>query len=136
MNVGRVGSAGNKFKMSLGLPVAAVVSCADKTVLLELILNLRFYASLLEFTRAYSKKIMRESSVQKMDISKSLSPGKVIQCRLQSWPFYTNADDAAMVRLFSSVSCLSTSSSSSCYYEAMMMFSAIRPDMSEELCPG
>ncbi|CAI9089118.1 OLC1v1023627C1 [Oldenlandia corymbosa var. corymbosa] len=28
---GRGGSAGNKFKMSLGLPVAATVNCADNT---------------------------------------------------------------------------------------------------------
>lgn len=29
--VGRGGSAGNKFRMSLGLPVAATVNCADNT---------------------------------------------------------------------------------------------------------
>lgn len=28
---GRGGTAGNKFRMSLGLPVAAVVNCADNT---------------------------------------------------------------------------------------------------------
>ncbi|CAM8888880.1 unnamed protein product [Rhodiola kirilowii] len=28
---GRGGSAGNKFRMSLGLPVAATVNCADNT---------------------------------------------------------------------------------------------------------
>ncbi|KAJ8445022.1 hypothetical protein Cgig2_029216 [Carnegiea gigantea] len=28
---GRGGSAGNKFRMSLGLPVAAIVNCADNT---------------------------------------------------------------------------------------------------------
>ncbi|KAF9677763.1 hypothetical protein SADUNF_Sadunf08G0141300 [Salix dunnii] len=30
-NTGRGGSAGNKFRMSLGLPVAATVNCADNT---------------------------------------------------------------------------------------------------------
>ncbi|KAG2721985.1 hypothetical protein I3760_02G107800 [Carya illinoinensis] len=29
--LGRGGSAGNKFRMSLGLPVAATVNCADNT---------------------------------------------------------------------------------------------------------
>lgn len=29
--IGRGGSAGNKFRMSLGLPVAATVNCADNT---------------------------------------------------------------------------------------------------------
>ncbi|KAK7345423.1 hypothetical protein VNO77_16027 [Canavalia gladiata] len=40
---------------------------------------------------------------------KSLSPGKVIQCLFDkiSLVLYTDAVDAAMVRLFSSVSCLS-----------------------------
>ena len=28
---GHGGSAGNKFRMSMGLPVAATVNCADKT---------------------------------------------------------------------------------------------------------
>lgn len=31
MRTGRGGSAGNKFRMSLGLPVAATVNCADNT---------------------------------------------------------------------------------------------------------
>ena len=31
MQIGRGGSAGNKFRMSLGLPVAATVNCADNT---------------------------------------------------------------------------------------------------------
>jgi hypothetical protein len=30
-SLGRGGSAGNKFRMSLGLPVAATVNCADNT---------------------------------------------------------------------------------------------------------
>ena len=30
-NAGRGGSSGNKFRMSLGLPVGAVVNCADNT---------------------------------------------------------------------------------------------------------
>lgn len=31
VDLGRGGSAGNKFRMSLGLPVAATVNCADNT---------------------------------------------------------------------------------------------------------
>ena len=31
MGTGRGGSSGNKFRMSLGLPVGAVVNCADNT---------------------------------------------------------------------------------------------------------
>lgn len=31
VGLGRGGSAGNKFRMSLGLPVAATVNCADNT---------------------------------------------------------------------------------------------------------
>ena len=28
---GRAGAAGNKYKMTLGLPVGAVINCADNT---------------------------------------------------------------------------------------------------------
>jgi large subunit ribosomal protein L23e len=123
-NTGRGGSAGNKFRMSLGLPVAATVNCADNTGAKNLyIISVKGIKGRLNRlpSACVGDMVMATVKKGKPDLRKKVMPAVIVRQR-KPW----RRKDGVFMYFEGHSLPLFYSDMVSCYFDIALLFQSLR----------